>query len=339
MYSSVYSDSYCTGWSWVDEAPGGTNNVTVSYKSDFGNLFVMAGDGNVGVGTGSPTQKLEVNGNLLVGSPNYNNSNSPIIRLGHQSADLANGSQRGVIQFDSIQDVSVNVGDAWKWKIATVARPGNVGNYNSQFEILRTTRSGVTDNTDFCISRSGNVGIGTTNPTSKLQVEGELNTKGGAVHEVFDVLNINPAGTVLDSIGNNSDGGATSWQVVGSRVVDLFNTSGAHAGTWGFPLRINTAGWYKLRIACRLSSTNGFIHANTLPSNYKFNIGFSFGFGTVGIDSDPWDVDTLGNGTRVAKIGSAGYLNVGTYQMTYYTSGYLGIKQIYIYSLELIRVG
>ncbi len=164
MYSSVYSDSYCTGWSWVDEAPGGTNNVTVSYKSDFGNLFVMTSNGNVGVGTGSPTQKLEVNGNLLVGSPNYNNSNSPIIRLGHQSANLTDGSQRGVIQFDSIQDISVNSGDAWKWKIATVARAGNAGNYNSQFEILRTTRFGVTDNTDFCISRDGNVGIGTTSP-------------------------------------------------------------------------------------------------------------------------------------------------------------------------------
>jgi hypothetical protein len=201
MYSSVYSDSYCTGWSWVDEAPGGTNNVTVSYKSDFGNLFVMAGDGNVGVGTGSPTQKLEVNGNLLVGSSNYNNSNSPIIRLGHQSADLANGSQRGVIQFDSIQDVSVNSGDAWKWKIATVARAGNAGNYNSQFEILRTTRFGVTDNTDFCISRDGNVGIGTTNPEAKLHINGSLLVQNGSLLGGVEYNGAYTANTNLDITG------------------------------------------------------------------------------------------------------------------------------------------
>ena len=139
-----------------------------------GDVMTWNNSGNVGIGTTIPTEKLEVNGNLLVGSSTYNNSSSPIIRLGHRSGNLATGSQRGVIQFDSIDEVSVNSGDAWKWKIAAVARPGSGGNYNSQFEILRTTRFGVTDNTDFCISRSGNIGVGVTDPQYKLEVNGSF---------------------------------------------------------------------------------------------------------------------------------------------------------------------
>jgi hypothetical protein len=158
------------------------------------------------------------------------------------------------------------------------------------------------------------------------------------VLESIDVLNINPAGTGFDSIGNNNDGGGTSWQVVGSRVVDLYSTSGGHSGSWGYPVRIDRSGYYRLRLSARLSSTNGAIHGSTSSSNYKYSINFAFGIYGASVGGK-WDVDTVGNGTRVGAVSGLTYLTEGSnYQMSYSTDGYGGIKQIYIYSLELERV-
>ena len=64
MYSSAYNDAYADGWDWVDaDATGTGNNLAIlSYKSNFGNSFVMLSDGNVGIGTTGPLQKLDVRG-------------------------------------------------------------------------------------------------------------------------------------------------------------------------------------------------------------------------------------------------------------------------------------
>jgi hypothetical protein len=60
MYSSAYSNQYSSGWSWVDADATGSPIVNVPYASNFGNNFVMLTDGNVGVGTASPSRKLHV---------------------------------------------------------------------------------------------------------------------------------------------------------------------------------------------------------------------------------------------------------------------------------------
>jgi hypothetical protein len=170
------SDSGAISFNYYGLNGGASRFRDVSIYNGKGGLISIfdGSSGNVGIGVANPTQKLEVNGNILVGSSAYNNGLSPQIRLGHRSENLADGTQRATIQFDSIDPVSVNIEDAWKWKIATVARVGNADNYNSNLEILRTTRNGVTDNTDFCITRTGNVGIGITNPNYKLEVNGSF---------------------------------------------------------------------------------------------------------------------------------------------------------------------
>ncbi len=156
--------------------------------------------------------------------------------------------------------------------------------------------------------------------------------------EVIDVLNINPAGNGLDYIAHNNDGGGTSLQVVGSRVLDIYSTSGGHGGSWGYPVRIDTAGIYRLKLQARLSSTNGAIHGGTPSSNYKYTISTFFGISGASVGGK-WDVDTLGNGTKVAAISGLTWLSQGNYQMSFSTNGYDGIKQIYIYGLWLERVG
>jgi len=134
--------------------------------------MVIKADGKVGIATSSPSAALEVSGSVIIGSPTLGESYGHSLRMPFSSDNLTDGTLRGHLQFDSIEDYSVNGGDAWKWKLGAVARPGSAGNYNSQFEILRTTRLGVTDNPDFVINRDGNIGIGMRSPTNKIQISG-----------------------------------------------------------------------------------------------------------------------------------------------------------------------
>ena len=115
----------------IDWGPGDLYFRTLNSKGNVNNYtdrLVIAGNGNVGVGTSSPREKLEVNGNISL-----------------TGTQLVYNSANGVI--------------GWG--------PGNL-----YFRTLNSTGNKESFSDRLIIANNGNVGIGTNDPKAKLSISG-----------------------------------------------------------------------------------------------------------------------------------------------------------------------
>jgi hypothetical protein len=121
----------------------GTTSSLYIYTAAAGNLLNLVG-ANVGIGTTSPSQKLQVSGSTIINGTIYS---------GDGSISTSNSLQ---LQYDASSGDGV---------IASKSTGGNTT------LALQTSNSGTTT-TKLYITSAGNVGIGTTSPTNKLHVNG-----------------------------------------------------------------------------------------------------------------------------------------------------------------------
>jgi len=127
----------------------GTQNWIVSKGDYTGVKFSINENGNVGIGTHNPREKLDVEGNAKI------KSYSPRIYL------QRNTDQGGFIQ--GIQTQLLDGKDNWFF--------GNL--HHNQWIVSKGDYTGV----KFSINENGNIGIGTQNPREKLDVEGNAKIK------------------------------------------------------------------------------------------------------------------------------------------------------------------
>ena len=166
-YLTIGNGDTANATSYIGGASGFTVIGSVTDAGALSEHARITNTGNVGIGTTSPGTALQVGG--LDDGSNYD------ITLGWNAVDSeAVGTKRSAITFKTGQ-TSVNTEDIYKWDIAMLAAPATVTNeeFGSDLAFLRSTRgSTATDATTMILTRTGNVGIGTTSPAYRLDVAG-----------------------------------------------------------------------------------------------------------------------------------------------------------------------
>ncbi|MBU6321563.1 MAG: tail fiber domain-containing protein [Patescibacteria group bacterium] len=131
-----------------------------------GTKLTILGSGNVGIGTTSPTQKLQIgDSGSCCSQANYfslwgawANSNAPVAGI-------------------MFNNVNANSGGNAMDQIAEIVANRDAGNNGGGLSFITANTSGATS-TALYINSSGNVGIGTTTPVSTLAVESSSGVTG-----------------------------------------------------------------------------------------------------------------------------------------------------------------
>ena len=275
-YGAIYGKKESTG--------AGSALGYLAFATDDNNNLVermrITSGGNVGIGTDSPYSKLQV------GDPEQ--TSSAILTIASRY-----GATNPILNFRSGHPDNSNV-----WNMAQI-HANDDANYNGRLEFKTATSNQAAPDTKMVIKATGNVGIGTTSPYTKLQVDGGnisvLSNSTTGTDGASDVRTVgfgfkHPNNTVLSALINTTP-----------------------SGTWGLNLHFNT------RASNAVMPT---IPAMTIDGSGNVGIGTV----TSTVNSlqkylsitDNYNVGIILNDTRAASAfelymaGSMFYINYGT---------------------------
>jgi hypothetical protein len=153
-------------WAGAPENNGVTNGMFCN-GSTWAGVITFKSSGNVGIGTTSPTAKLDVYGNVSTYSaPTYHGD----LLINGNSGGLQSESQNGGLEF-----YAATGGSGYGWRIMNPDLGSN--NVPLIFQ-YRTGGSPLWNDLITMRSDTGYVGIGTATPSAALQVVGDIKYSG-----------------------------------------------------------------------------------------------------------------------------------------------------------------
>jgi len=310
-----YSNAY------IGLGPSFVYNVGGSEK-----FRISSSSGNVGIGTTNPGSQLEIS------KDSDDGTNAPVLSLTNASTTLNNGANIGIIQFKN-SDLS-----GGGPHIATIKGVANSLDERTT-ELAFSTGNVATTNEAMRITSSGNVGIGTTSPSTNLEIVTSnpsnginLTTNTGNLWGVLLNTNSNdfPVGKLALKFGSNETASITArsneMRIGGSQMNITFYTSSSEK------FRVDTNG----NVGIGTTSPSTKLHVQGAASGYLFRVQ---GTSTLNV-YDPGAAAEIGVGSGSGdklKLFSNDSLNNG---ITIDTSGNVGIGTTSpAYTLDVVSAG
>jgi hypothetical protein len=259
--------------------------------------MVIKANGNVGIGTTSPVSKLQVQGDIAL-------ANNGVIGQGSIYGNTSNSSFTTLKLYE--------------------ASSGHTILNNQSYDIQLNTGG----NTKLIVKNGGNVGIGTTSPTSKLDVNGSIAVDGKiALNDGGNSVYIgDDAGRVDDGTDNRNVG--VGYQVLYNNTTGYNNTAnGTYAlvsNTTGISNVANGASALQNNTTGADNTANGYYALYSNTTGYRNTAN-----GSLALFSNTTGANNTANGYYALYSNTTGISNVanGTYVLRSNTTHYVATQQ------------
>ncbi len=231
----------------------------INGSSAFGNLSLQSGGGNVGIGTTTPNGKLDVNGNAII-TGSLTVTNGAIITgslIGTANLNIFGGTtfynsivsiRGGAGTTSPINSVMLTTNNFTASSAGSVIRIGHTSTSGSVTGIIDNLIGGATSYGNLTLQQGGgNVGIGTTVPNAKLDVNGNTIITGSL--NVSGSITSAKSTIKSDAVTNGTfrveSAGGSTWFTVGEQPGQVsFNAQGGITTVGGSDLgaRFNITG-------------------------------------------------------------------------------------------------
>ncbi len=187
----------------------------INATSADGGTFTVDYAGNVGIGVTTATAKLHVNGSILVGATTGSYDYSVGAPANNPSAHVS-----------STVPTNITYGNAASMVYHAVRNVANT--FNDEYLTFHTHQGGISQGERMRITPAGNVGIGTNNPGSALEVNGTVTATNVQIGGSNVIVNL-ASGTVslgTSAITSNSCATVITTAATGVATTDIVD--------WGF---------------------------------------------------------------------------------------------------------